>query len=100
MLVKEEIDWKYNSQSFYGHQWGTDTYVQKPLDYVQVKRTQNGKRPLLNGFFNYWMKDGTAKPSSLTFNDDTIQKVSCKVTWQTDPFCKPKCGLEFPTVTS
>lgn len=44
MLVKEEINWKYNSQSFYTHQWGTNTFVQKPLDYIQVKQTQTGLR--------------------------------------------------------
>lgn len=42
MLVKEKLDWKCNSWSFYRHQWGTDTFIQKPLDYVQVKLTQTG----------------------------------------------------------
>lgn len=44
---------------------------------------QGREKPLLSGLFNYWMKEGTAEPPSLPFNDDMIWKVCCKVMWQT-----------------
>lgn len=61
------------------------------------------ERPLLSGFLNYRIKDGTAEPPNLLFNDDTVTEsllLGNNTNSHTLANTWDKCALEFPIVTS